>query len=264
GLPFVTSGFFSKDGILSGAYSVQPALFWVGLIGAVLTAFYMVRLFAMTFLGEPQDEHVHEHAHESPKVMTIPLVILGALAICAGWGAWHSILLQPPQSVVEADLIQTLEVEHAAAGTVMPMAITAALLGLLLGFFVFWKSAARVPDWKKPFRALETAFRNKFWFDEAYDKVLIQPAYRLAEAFRLVDSKGVDGVVNAVGRGGVRTGDASGAHDRTVVDGLVRLTGALAQGFGGLVSTLQSGRVRFYLSLSVGALALALLLERIF
>ena len=263
GVPWITSGFFSKDGILSGAYAVQPVLFWMGLAGAVLTAFYMVRLFAMTFLGSPKDEHVHEHAHESPMVMTIPLVVLGVLAVCAGWGTWHELLLAPPTSVAGAAL-QSRHEEHHHAGAVAPLAIAAALLGLLLGAFVFWKSAARVPDWKKPFRALETAFAHKFWFDEFYAKVLVQPAYKLAEVFRFVDSRGVDGLVNAVGRGGVKAGKASGAHDRRVVDGLVRLTGATAQGLGSVVSMLQSGRVRFYLSLSVGALALALLLERIF
>ncbi len=264
GVPWITSGFFSKDGILSGAYATNPALFWVGLAGAVLTAFYMMRLFAMTFLGKPKDAHVHDHAHESPAVMWIPLAVLGTLAICAGWGTWHEAMLAPPESVVAEGSIQTLHDEHHHAGFVMPLAIAAALIGLLLGLLVFWKFAARVADWKKPFRALETALANKFWFDELYDKVLVKPAYRLAELFRFVDSRGVDGLVNAVGRGGVKTGDASGAHDRHVVDGLVRMTGALCQGFGGMFSMMQSGRVRFYLSLSVGALALALLLERIF
>jgi len=264
GVPWITAGFFSKDGILSGAYAVHPVLFWMGLLGAVLTAFYMVRLFAMTFLGRPKDAHVFENAHESPKVMTVPLLVLGSLAVCAGWGVWHEILLHPPMTLVpHVAALQTLHEEHHSAHTVMGMAIAAALAGLALGLFVFWRHADRVAAWKRPFRALENAFANKFWFDEVYDRVLIRPTYRFAELCGLVDRRGVDGLVNAVGRGGVKAGDVSGAHDRNVVDGLVRLVGALCQGFGGVVSYIQSGRVRFYLSLSVGALALALLLERI-
>ena len=73
----------------------------------------------------------------------------------------------------------------------------------------------------------------------------------------------VDGLVNLVGRGGVRVGDASGAHDHSVVDGIVRFVGDGCQRLGAGFSALQSGRVRLYLSLSVGALALALLLEHI-
>ena len=91
----------------------------------------------------------------------------------------------------------------------------------------------------------------------------MRPAYALAALFRGIDERVVEGCVNAVGRSGVRASNVSGAHDRVVVDGLVRFTGALCQTLGATVSLLQSGRVRLYLSLSVGAVALALLLERI-
>ena len=263
GVPWITSGFFSKDGILSGAYHTDVALFWLGLAGAVLTAFYMMRLFAMTFLGKPRDAQVHEHAHESPAVMTIPLLVLGALALCAGWGTWHEVLLHPPRSVIDAALIQSVHAEHLEAGFVVPLAIAATVIGLGLGFVVFRTLAPKLPALKRPFRALEAACAHKFWFDELYDLVIVRPADALAGLFRAIDGRFVDGLVNAVGRGGVRTGDVSGAHDRVVVDGLVRFTGALCQTLGAALSLLQSGRVRLYLSLSVGALALALLLERI-
>ena len=266
GLPFVTSGFFSKDGILSGAWNAAPALYWIGLFAAVLTAFYMMRLFVMTFLGKPRDAHVFEHAQESPRSMTMPLLVLAALAICAGWGGWHMRLLAPPST---QGLIPTLgtiglpvaEFEHVFA--VVLMASAAGVGGLLLGYFVFAKNADNVAAWKKPYAALENAFLNKFWFDELYAYVLIRPAHRLAALFRAFDTRGVDGVVNAVGRGGIRAATGSGIHDRYVVDGLVRLTGATCQFFGAGVSLLQSGRVRFYLSLSVGAVAVVLILERI-
>ncbi len=256
GLPFVTSGFFSKDGILSGAWNAEPVLFWIGLVAAVLTAFYMMRLFVMTFMGAPKSEKA-EHAHESPKSMTMPLVLLAVLAVCAGWGTWHSKLLSPPA----LDTVGSLAFEH--VGTVVILASAAGIGGLLLGLFVFFKNAEHVPDWKKPFRALETAFANKFWFDELYRIAVLRPSYRLAGLFRVVDSAGVDGIVNAVGSSGVDSSKKSGWFDKYVVDGLVKLTGGICQFFGAGISLLQSGKVRLYLSLSVGAVALVLLLERL-
>jgi len=266
GLPFVTSGFFSKDGILSGAWNRFPVLYWIGLAAAVLTAFYMMRLFVMTFLGKPKDEHVYEHAHESPLSMTLPLLVLGALAICAGWGSWHEILLFPPATeglIPNAHTVATLASHFEHAAPVVVMASVAGIGGLLLGLFVFLVNADKVAAWVRPFAALQHAFQNKFWFDELYRVAILAPAYLLARLFTRFDTRGVDGVVNAVGRGGVLLGFASRIYDNVVVDGLVRLTGAICQAFGAGVSLLQSGRVRLYLSLSVGALAAVLILERI-
>ncbi len=266
GVPWITSGFYSKDGILSGAYGVNPLLFWIGLGGAVLTAFYMMRLYVMTFEGEPRDAQVHDHAHESPKAMTVPLIVLAALTLIIGPLAWHTLMLAPPTGVEPAALwatLQSLEAEHHHAGTVMWMAIAAGIGGLLLGWLVFHTRREKLAALKAPLAPLENAFANKFWFDELYDAVLIRPAYALGRAFKVLDERVVDGLVNLVGRGGVTTGDVSGAHDRGVVDGLVRAIGHACQRLGGVFSALQSGRVRLYLSISVGALALALLLEHL-
>ena len=264
GVPWITSGFYSKDGILSGAYGVSPLLFWIGMAGAVLTAFYMMRLYVMTFEGEPRDAHVHEHAHESPKSMTFPLVLLALLTLVIGPLAWHELMLAPPTGVEPGaawGTLQTLHEEHQHAGTVMWLAIAAGLGGLALGWIVFHAQRDKLEARKRPFGALEVAFANKFWFDELYDVVLIAPAHGLAALYRWFDETVVDGLVNLVGRKGVRTGDLSAANDRGVVDGLVRFTGHACQSAGAAFSALQSGRVRLYLSLSVGVLALALLLE---
>jgi NADH-quinone oxidoreductase subunit L len=266
GVPFL-SGFYSKDGILSGAWNRFPLLFWIGLGAALLTAFYMTRLFVMTFLGRARSEHAGR-AHESPVSMTLPLIVLGVLAVVAGYPLldWHETLLAPPADqglLARAGTLPPLDSHFEHVGTVVSLAIGAGLLGLVLGFVVFGLRASSVPALKMPFRALETAFANRFWFDEFYRLVVLRPAYRLAVWCRVADAWGIDGVVNAVGRGGLRTADSSGAHDRQVVDGLVRFVGALFQVLGAGVSLLQSGRVRLYLSLSVGAIAVALVLERI-
>ena len=270
GLPFITAGFFSKDAILAGAWHRLPFLYWMALFGAVLTAFYMMRLFAMTFLGKPRDQHVHDHAHESPASMTIPLLILGALAICAGWGAWHGILLNP-EIVADAmgvtatgfKTVGDLEFEH--SGLVAAMAITAGVLGLLGGLYVFrFMGGAALDRLKRPFAGLEKVFHRKFGFDELYREIAMRPAYGLAKGFRVVDEKGVDGAVNVIGRFARNTLAAlSGRTDRRVVDGAVHLVGWVPRVLGAGMNALQSGRVRFYLSVSAGVLALALVLGRI-
>lgn len=262
GLPFL-SGFYSKDAILSGAYVRFPVLFWMGLGAAVLTAFYMMRLFAMTFLGNPRDQHIHDHAHEGGISMTLPLVVLGFLSVVAGWGfwGWHQKLLGPDSEhvILGARTILDLHAEHNA--TVVPLAIIAGLGGLAAGWFVFTRLASRVPALKRPFRPLEVAFHNKFWFDELFRELILKPGYAIARFCTLLDRVGVDGAVNGIGRGGVRTGDRSALTDNVVVDGLVRLMGAICQAGGAVVSTLQSGRIRFYLSMSVGVVALTLVLR---
>ena len=93
GIPLVVglSGYYSKDGILAQALSFRQAnplygyFFWIATGGAAITAFYMFRLWYMTFAGKPRDEHVYHHAHESPWVMVGPLVVLAFFAVVAGW-----------------------------------------------------------------------------------------------------------------------------------------------------------------------------------
>ena len=265
GLPLL-SGFYSKDAILAGAYHRFPVLFWIGLASAVLTAFYMTRLFVQTFLGAPKDEHVHEHAHEGGPSLTLPLVVLAVLAVVAGYpGLWHEKLLVAPTGgiVADAHTVGDLHFEH--DGTVMALAIAAGLIGLAAGFFVFRVLAPRaLHALKRPLAWLETAFRRKFWFDELYRDVVLTPAYSCARLFAWADSHGVDGIVNAAGRAGTTYSRVSGATDRIVVDGAVKATGATLWSFGGLFSWMQGGRVRSYLSWSVVAVAALLVVRFVF
>jgi NADH-quinone oxidoreductase subunit L len=257
GVPFL-SGFYSKDAILAGAYHRFPVLFWMGLASAVLTAFYMTRLFVMTFLGQPKDPHVHEHAHEGGRSMTVPLLVLAVLAVIAGYpGLWHEELLAPPAGGVIGRAHTVGDIHHFEHdGFVAALAIAAGLLGLGAGLYVFWKLRAEVfAALKRPFGWLETAFARKFWFDELYRDVVLRPAYALARFFGTADAQAVDGLVNAVGRGGLGSAKVSGATDRLVVDGLVNGTGYTLWGLGALPTSAQNGRVRAYLSWSVVAVA---------
>ena len=263
GFPF-TAGFYSKDSILSGAWHAHPALFWVGLGAAVLTAFYMFRLFAGTFMGKPKDAHVFEHAHESPFAMTLPLVVLGVLAAVSGFDlfGWHTKLLDP----VAAGALNAGSLHgHEHSGFVMALAIAAGLIGLAAGFFVFRVLApSRVEALKRPFAGLERAFAGKFGFDELYREVILRPAYVLASVLAWADREGIDGAVNGLGRTAVSAAQGSGTVDRVVVDGAVRGTGALILAGGAGVARTQSGRIRTYVAFGIAAVAVILILGRIF
>jgi NADH-quinone oxidoreductase subunit L len=264
GLPFL-SGFYSKDAILSGAWHRFPVLFWIGLAGAVLTAFYMTRLFVMTFLGRPRDEAVHADAHEGGASMLVPLVVLAAFSVVGGWGAWHHTLLDPPTALVIPGYAATVgdiaHFEH--SGTVMVLAILAGVGGLVLGWVVFSVMAASLGRLKRPFRGLEAACANKFWVDELYREVVLRPTYAVARFFAWTDVAGIDGAVNAVGRGGRWAARASGLTDDICVDGVVRDVGAVALAGGERVTRTQNGRIRFYLSVSIGIVAVILVLQGI-
>ena len=259
GFPFVTSGFYSKDAILAGAWHRFPVLSGIGTAAALLTAFYMLRLFAMTFLGKPKDAHVYEHAHESPAAMTMPLVLLAVLSLVAGFGPWHGTLLDPAK--VLGDVAGLPAFEHFEHSTgVMGFAIAAGLLGLGLGYVIFTGGPARVAAWKKaPFRALEPACANKFWFDEFYREFFLKPVYLVAVFCGWADGSGVDAAVNGVGNTTRRTARVSGWTDKNLVDGLVRGTGGTVLAGGGGLARLQSGRIRTYLALGVAAVSIVLI-----
>jgi len=151
------SGWFSKDEILAVAWQHNQVLFWMGLFTAGLTAFYMVRLWAVTFLGEPRDRHVHEHARESPAVMVLPLVFLTILSIGGGYFGMASFFqADAPTGAAEA--------HHnwgfAFAVTIVP------LFGAVLAWTMYKRAGASDPlRTKLPgYGVLE----RKFYFDEIY------------------------------------------------------------------------------------------------
>ena len=281
GLPFL-SGFYSKDAILAGAFNRYPVLFWLGLGAAFLTAFYMMRLYVMTFLGKPKDEHIHEHAHESPRSMTVPLVVLAVLAVIAGWsfGAWHEEILGPKSNEVinEKGLtaagvaVYDVETDHSGEHFhkedkgLLALVILAGIGGLGLGYLVFAKmGAGAIAGLKRPVRWLETACENKFWFDEFYREAVLRPTYGLAKACNVVDRQGVDGLVNWVGRTTRGTfAHLSGVYDKRVVDGLVNGVASFCQGCGAIISFLQGGRIRAYLAMSAVTVVLVLIAREIF
>jgi NADH-quinone oxidoreductase subunit L len=253
------AGFFSKDQILQGlwlggeAYAqVYRVVFVVLALTAGMTAFYMFRSYFLTFWTKPRDHHVHDHAHESPAVMTVPLVVLAVLAVAAGYG-WKDSLLpagadSPLAAFTRVWASDAPEV-HAAHNVALGVSLVVALSGIALAFLSYQTAAgarARVRV-RQAVQPLYDAAQHKFYVDELVNVVVVKWTVFTAALSAWFDSAVLDGIVDGSGRATVRAGDASALADDHVVDGAVQAAASAAWGGGGALSRAQTGRVRNYL-----------------
>lgn len=195
------SGFFSKDEILAAAYAKNPIYWFLGLIGAAMTAFYMFRLYATTFLGQFRGTEAQaSHLHESPISMTIPLIILAVLSAVGGaMGVpeilgGHHWLGHHLSSIIGAE--QALHLSHTTEWILMGTSVTIAVVALLIAIGKYCKQADGEPQ-----TALGKFLYNKWLVDELYEKTIVQPLNRFAGFLKEVVEKNViDGVVNGTGK----------------------------------------------------------------
>jgi len=209
------SGFFSKDLVLESAYaSGHHALWLLGLITAGLTSFYMFRLIFMTFHGESRvaPEKAH-HLHESPSVMTIPLIVLAALAVVGGW-------VGLPEGLAWGEafarfLAPVLPHPAFSGGAAPALALSAiATLVALAGIVAAWILYLRLPGlpqilaWRAG--ALYSTLSHKFYVDEIYDTLISRPLFWLSTVVlqRGVDDAVIDGIANGAGDGVEDGGEA--------------------------------------------------------
>jgi len=151
---FPLAGFYSKDEILLLALHQNKALFVMGALTALLTAYYMGREVFVVFFGKPRDQHAYEHAHESPLVMTLPLVFLAILSVIGGWAGAVPHFLDPHA-----------EVEHSNLGYAL---LLVPLAGFSLSALIYAKAAPSDAPVKKALGPVWTLVENKFYFDEMY------------------------------------------------------------------------------------------------
>jgi len=195
------SGFFSKDEILAAAYAKNPIYWFLGLIGAAMTAFYMFRLYATTFLGQFRGTEAQaSHLHESPVSMTIPLIILAVLSAVGGaMGVpeilgGHHWLGQHLSSIIGAE--PNLHLSHTTEWILMGSSVTIAVLALLIAVGKYSKQADGEPQ-----TALGKFLYNKWLVDELYEKAIVQPLNRFAGFLKEVVEKNViDSFVNGTGK----------------------------------------------------------------
>jgi NADH-quinone oxidoreductase subunit L len=200
------SGFYSKDAILATSFEESPfLLFPIAWFVAVLTAFYMTRLVLITFFGKERTDASH-HAHESPLVMTGPLVFLAALTVIGGFlGLGH--IVNPDEGHEHAGWVNALFAPFGHA----PMAALAGLAAALMGTFAAWALYANAERDPLPemARGLSRAMRNRFYFDELYEKLIAGTQGALATLADALDRyiiaglfvRGASGFVDFTGRG---------------------------------------------------------------
>lgn len=260
------SGYHSKDAIVATAMTFANQnrthflLFYLPLFGAGITAFYMFRLWFYTFAGEPRDHHVYDHAHESPRVMTVPLIILSVfaafVAIGGESGPLFSLLLgSEPAGVAEglsaaetASKIalpshEAVDAKHAAAGV---YALIVAAVGTFLAYAFYgarWLSPA---DVARQFAGLHTFLREKWWFDELYDVMFVRPAHIVARWCAAFDRVVIDGVLHFLARLALLVAKWDRLFDEHMIDGLVNWMADVTYSTGRSFRGLQTGKLRQY------------------
>jgi NADH-quinone oxidoreductase subunit L len=261
------AGFFSKDEILfqtfAGAYGSR--LLWVvGFLTAGMTAFYMFRLFFMTFLGKSRVPHeVEHHLHESPPSMTGPLVILAIGAVGSGWVGWPKALggsnhfehfLEP---VFENPAVRhAAAVSHSLEYALMVASVAVALAGI----FVAWRWYVKNPEIPERVAAgagwLYQLVLNKYKIDELYDFLFVNRIKHIGNALAAFDLAVVDGGVNGVGWTTRMSGELTRLWDTFVIDGLVNLLAFVTRLCSYPMRIVQTGLVQNYaLLITLGVLA---------
>ncbi|MFM2136378.1 MAG: NADH-quinone oxidoreductase subunit [Bacteroidota bacterium] len=204
------AGFFSKEAILHAAHLTHPSIYWIGIVTAGLTAFYMFRLYFGIFWNKP-DAHAHDHhGHEGDFFQKLPLILLAVASIMAGFlpfGEYVGVEGKPVE--LHVDL----------ASSILPVGLS--LTGILLAAFLYRKSNPMSDRLAASFGGLYDAARRKFYMDEVYLFITKGFLFRFLGAF-------------------------AAWFDRTVVDGLVNTFGVAAETGSESVSELQSGKVQHY------------------
>jgi NADH-quinone oxidoreductase subunit L len=243
------AGFFSKDEILAGAFEGGHYLLWtVGLITAGLTACYMFRAVFLTFYGKFRGTHEQEHhLHESPAVMTVPLMILAVGAVVAGWvglpgkalGNEHLNWIHHFLSPVIAELPVGEGAEHAEHGLSLGLewglilvSVAVAVAGILIARRLWGGERGLQGDqaFAARFPAVQRTLENKYWVDEAYDRWIVRPLAGLARlCWKVIDVLIIDGSVHV----GAFLAEITGDLGRLTTTGNVRNYALYF--FGGLV-----------------------------
>ncbi len=258
------SGWYSKDAILAqalGFTAIHPEhllLFVLPLVTAGLTVFYMFRMWFMTFTGAPRDHHVYDHAHESPRTMTVPLIALAVCSIIVAWG-WpvhsaeesivgghHGLLTYSQPAAVKADFAaEEIQAHHYHSAAEL-LALGFGLLGLVFASLLYYFKVLNPAQAQQQFGALHRFLWHKWYFDELYSVLLVRPALVVAGWCRWFDGVVIDGIINFLGRFTVRLSKWDGKFDLGIIDGLVNLTGNVVSSVGRRMRRVQTGYLRSY------------------
>jgi NADH-quinone oxidoreductase subunit L len=265
----LTAGFFSKDEILWLAFSSHhgsPLLWLLAVVGAGMTAFYMFRQFFMVFFGKCRaDRHTQEHLHESPRVMTLPLVILAVGALFAGWiglpavfgGSQFAHWLEP---VVGAHAEE--HPQHALELGLMAVSVCVAGFGFFVAYLMYYRGSL-APERFSEFAGgfFYRLFDRKYFFDEIYQVMFVNGTLLLARIGSLFDQYIIDGIVNGSAWVTKIVSWINGLFDNWIIDGIVNAIANLTFVAGDRFRKVQTGNINSYLYVILGALLAATIVK---
>ncbi|RLS55189.1 MAG: NADH-quinone oxidoreductase subunit L, partial [Planctomycetota bacterium] len=274
------SGFYSKDAIIASALSyvsLNPQhflLFYVPVVTAGITAFYMFRMWFMTFAGTPRDQHVHEHAHESPLAMVAPLVVLSIFAWFCAYGGEEGGLVHQILSSEPAHVNAGLEHGTGHLGLALPshheihdkhptagwVALFAAGLGSLISYLFYCRRTIDAGIIGRQFWVIRDFLIEKWRFDELYDVVFVRPVHIVGRWAQAFDKAVLDGLIHLFGRLTVTAAHIDRSFDERVVDRIVNVCGEVTYSAGRSLKGLQTGRLRQYVMfIALGVVSLFVL-----
>jgi NADH-quinone oxidoreductase subunit L len=247
------AGFFSKDEILWLAASNGHWTIWfLAVCGAGLSAFYMFRQLFMTFYGACRaDHHTQEHLHESPRVMTIPLIILAVGAVLAGFVGLPGVLggsqfahwLEP---VIHAH--EEAHASHALEWGLMAVSVSVASLGVFLAYLMYRRESLSPAIFANlAGGSLYRLFDHKWYFDEIYQVVFVNGTLLIARLGSLFDQYIIDGIVDGSAALTRFVSWLNGLFDQYIIDGIVNLIANVTFGIGNKLRRVQTGNINSYL-----------------
>jgi NADH-quinone oxidoreductase subunit L len=247
------AGFFSKDEILWLAASNGHWTIWfLAVCGAGLSAFYMFRQLFMTFYGACRaDHHTQEHLHESPQVMTLPLIILAVGAVLAGFVGLPGVLggsqfahwLEP---VIHAH--EEAHASHALEWGLMAVSVSVASLGVFLAYLMYRRESLSPAIFANlAGGSLYRLFDHKWYFDEIYQVVFVNGTLLIARLGSLFDQYIIDGIVDGSAALTRFVSWLNGLFDQYIIDGIVNLIANVTFGIGNKLRRVQTGNINSYL-----------------
>lgn len=279
GEPIAFSGYHSKDAVVATALTFtqlngHPLLFFVPLCGAGITAFYMFRLWFYTFAGKPRDQHVYDHAHESPWIMVGPLCVLSVFAAFCAFGGENGFLfkmiLDSEPTALAAGSVPTpeqleqglLNIElpshsqvHANHNQAGMLALIVAFAGAIAAYVCYGARLINTAEIKTQFSGIHRFLVNKWGFDELYDVMFVRPSHVVASWCSAFDKKVFDGFLHGCASAVLKISAWDRQFDETIVDGAVNAVGSWTNAVGRSLSVVQTGRMRNYVMfIAVGLL----------
>jgi NADH-quinone oxidoreductase subunit L len=221
GFPLL-AGFWSKDEVLGFAFSTgRYVIFAIGTLTAFLTAFYMFRLIFIVFFGKMS--RASEHAQESSKVITVPLIILAVPAAIAGY--WGAPFLAEKFHIGQF-ISGHMHVEHVEFNFIPMIISTAAgLLGITLAYLMYGAKIIPTDRLYRFFKPYHKVLVNKYYIDEIGSRAIVMPTIKFANNVNIFDRKILDALVNLSAKAAVAISRAVNLFDKSVIDGLVNLSG---------------------------------------